>query len=178
VYRYLHTDSKHHSENWCTNISIQTPHISLISCVQIIPYTLHTSVWYLVYSYFRRTPHIGRMFGVQMSLYRLHTSVRQLVYRCAHTDSTIQSDILGTDISIRTPHFGRIFGVQLSIYWLHTSVWQLFIDVSIQTPHISMTTGVLLCPYRLHQSIWYVVYRCVHTDYTHQSDILCTDVCI
>jgi hypothetical protein len=33
----LHTDSTHQSDNWCTDVSIQTPHFSVISCVQISP---------------------------------------------------------------------------------------------------------------------------------------------
>jgi hypothetical protein len=154
VYRCVHRDFTHQSDNLCTDVSIETPHISLISCVQMCPYRLHILVWHLVYR----------------CVHRDFTQItRYLVYRCLNTDSTHQSDIWTTDVPMRTPHFTLTTAVQICPFRLHTPIWQLVYrylhkdtthhsdnlctDDSIQTSHIGLTTGVQMCTYRLHTSV-------------------------
>jgi hypothetical protein len=112
------------SDIWCTDMSIQTTHISLTSGVHMCLYRLHTSAWHLVYRCVYtdsthqsdiwctdvsiQTPHISLISGVQRCLQRLHTSAWHLVYRCVYTDSTQQSDVWCTDVSIQTPHISPL----------------------------------------------------------------------
>jgi hypothetical protein len=169
----VHRDSTYRLDNWwkyfsiqtphisliylCTNVSIQTPYIIVMSGEHTLLYRLHTSVCQLMYRFVQ-----SDTLCTDVSPYRLHTSIWYLVYRSHYKDSTHKSDILCTIIIIQTPHLRLTTCVQMCPYRLHTSVWYFCVQMS---------------PQRLHK-IWYLVYRWLHRGSTYQSDNLCTDIFI
>jgi hypothetical protein len=141
---------------------MQTPRISLISCVQMSLYRLQRSVCQLLYR----------------CLHTDSTPQSDILCTLVHTGSIHQSDKWWTDISIQIPQINLISCVELCSYSSTPQSDNLCTDVSIQTPHISLISCVKMCPYRLHKSVSHLEYRCHYRNSTHRFDNLWTDVSI